>query len=56
MAQFIMMMALHYHLSLQPAFRPSLELVRDHEMVIEYHEGTEMRPPDGAVLDYKIHF
>lgn len=56
MAAFIVMMALHYQIIVKPVFRPSLELIRGHEVVsvVESHDGAEMRPPDGAMVDWRL--
>jgi len=54
MAAFIVMMALHYQIIVQPVFRPSLELIRGHEVVSVVAERQEMRPPDGAVIDWRV--
>ena len=58
MAAFIVMMALHYQLIVAPVFRPSLELIRGHEVVavVESREGAEMRPPDGAIVKWRTEF
>lgn len=56
MAQFIMLMALHYQIVMQPMFRPSMEFIRGHEIIrgMAPREGVEMRPPDGALIDWRI--
>ena len=56
MAAFIVMLALHYQIVMQPVFRPSLELIRGHEVVsvVETREGAEMRPPDGAIISWRM--
>ena len=56
MALFIVWAAFHYQIFTQPVFRPSLALIRGHQVVsvVESHDGAEMRPPDGAMVDWRL--
>ena len=55
MAAFIVMMALHYQIIVEPVFRPSLELIRGHEAVsvVEIPRNGELQP-DGMMVSGRV--
>jgi hypothetical protein len=57
MAAFVIWAALHYQIIILPTFRPSLELIRDHEIVsvVNAPKNGELQP-DGAELQWKWRF
>ena len=55
MALFVVWAALHYQIITQPVFRPSLALMRGHEVVsvVEIPRNGELQP-DGMMLSGRV--
>ena len=55
MALFIVWAAFHYQIFTQPVFRPSLALIRGHQVVsvVEIPKNGELQP-DGAMVDWRL--
>ena len=57
MVIFVVWVALHYQIVTQPVFRPSLALIRGHEVVpvVEIPKNGELQP-DGVLISMRIRY